>query len=75
MQKTLFNTLRNLKYALRCLAKSSGVLGNANTFTASVGMSAQPQWQSSIGLCRHALRALHETGLEILAEKRSVIWI
>lgn len=70
----LFHALGNLEYALRCLAKSSDVLGNAadahaNTFTATVDTSLQPQQQSSTWLCRHALRALHETDLEILAEQ------
>lgn len=70
----MFNTLRNLKYAWRCLAESSDVLGNAavstpTPFAARVGTSAQPQRQSRAGLCRHALSALQETGLEVLAEK------
>lgn len=68
MQNQLSNTTRNLKYTLRCLAKSSDILGNAagaqaNAFTASVGASAQPQQESSdhadvvSGLCiRLALR-------------------
>lgn len=56
------------------MAKSSDVLGNAavghaSRVTASMGMSAEPQQQSSTELCRRALRALHETGLEILVEK------
>lgn len=61
VRKTLFNTLRNLKYASRCLARSPDVLGNAagahaNSVRAGVGMSAQPQQRSSTGLAGLCVR-------------------